>query len=178
MGVTAGSTGPAPRVPGLAGQAPAVRLGRADAGELLTLQRAAYVTEAQLHDDVRLPPLLQTIGELAAELADPAVIALGLREAGRLVAAVRLRTLGEGVLELGRLAVAPDRQGAGLGTRLLAESEQAVPGTRRIDLFTGELSAANLRLYRRHGYVESHRTPAGNHALVHLTKHLATPTPP
>ena len=28
------------------------------AGELLTLQRAAYVTEAQLYDDVRLPALV------------------------------------------------------------------------------------------------------------------------
>jgi hypothetical protein len=35
------------------------------------------------------------------------VVALGLREAGRLVAAVRLRVLGDGLLELGRLAVAP-----------------------------------------------------------------------
>jgi GNAT superfamily N-acetyltransferase len=160
------------------GVTPVVRLGRADGGELLTLQRAAYVTEAQLHDDVRLPPLLQTLGELAAELADPAVIALGVREAGRLVAAVRLRVVDEGVLELGRLAVAPDRQGAGLGTLLLLESERAVPGTRRIDLFTGELSAGNLRLYQRHGYVETRRTPAGNHALVHLTKTLpALPFP-
>lgn len=38
-------------------------------------------------------------------------------------------------------------------------------------LFTGERSEANLRLYRRRGYVETHRTgtPAG-YSLVHLTK--------
>ncbi len=33
-----------------------VRLGAEDAGEVLTLQRAAYVTEAQAHADLNLPP--------------------------------------------------------------------------------------------------------------------------
>jgi GNAT superfamily N-acetyltransferase len=160
---------PAARPPDL--PAP-VRLTRADAGEVLTLQRAAYVTEAQLHDDLRLPPLVQTLDEVRAELADPAVTALGVRDGGRLVAAVRLREVGAGRLALGRLTVAPDRQGRGLGTVLLRAAESAVPGTTVIDLFTGELSAANLRLYRREGYVETHRTPAGNQAVVHLTKTL------
>ncbi|WP_088318793.1 GNAT family N-acetyltransferase [Kineosporia sp. R_H_3] len=150
-----------------------VRLGPADAGELLTLQRAAYVTEAQLHDDVRLPPLVQTLEQLRAELAGPAA-AWGLRRGPRLVAAVRLRDLGHGSVDLGRLMVAPDLQGQGLGSRLLLRSEALVPaGTREIHLFTGERSEANLRLYRRHGYVETHRTPAGGHDLVHLVKVLA-----
>ena len=32
----------------------------ADAGEVLTLQRAAYVSEAQLHGDPFLPPLVES----------------------------------------------------------------------------------------------------------------------
>ncbi len=44
-----------------------VRLGAADAGEVLTLQRAAYVTEAQAHADLNLPPLRQSFAEVAAE---------------------------------------------------------------------------------------------------------------
>jgi GNAT superfamily N-acetyltransferase len=149
---------------------PALRLTDDDAGELLTLQRAAYVSEALRHDDLRLPPLLETLAELRAELADPAVIVLGVRDGGRLVAAVRLRALGEGRVALGRLTVAPDRQGAGLGTALLRAAEEAWPGTVAVELFTGELSEPNLRLYRREGYVETHRTPVGRYALVHLTK--------
>lgn len=35
------------------------RLHAGDAGEVLTLQRAAYLTEAQAHDDLSLPPLTQ-----------------------------------------------------------------------------------------------------------------------
>lgn len=149
------------------------RLGPADAGEVLTLQRAGYVTEAQLHDDPRLPPLIQTLEELTAELSDPAVIALGIREAGRLVASLRLRPAGRATVELARLVVAPDRQGQGLGTRLLQAAEARVPaGTSRIVLFTGEFSLANLRLYRRHGYQETGRSPAGSYHVVHLAKEL------
>ncbi len=37
------------------------------AGELLTLQRAAHVTEAQLYDDARLPALTQSLDDLGAE---------------------------------------------------------------------------------------------------------------
>ena len=151
-----------------------VRLGVADAGELLTLQRAAYVTEAQLHDDVRLPPLVQSLEQLRTELSAPHVTAWGVRRAGRLVAAVRLCDLGHGTVELGRLVVAPDVQGSGLGSRLLTDAERLAPeGTTAVHLFTGERSEANLRLYRRHGYVETHRTPAGGHDLVHLVKQLA-----
>ena len=40
-----------------------------DAGEILTLQRAAYQSEALLYGDPELPPLLQTIDELREELA-------------------------------------------------------------------------------------------------------------
>jgi GNAT superfamily N-acetyltransferase len=148
------------------------RLGAADAGEVLTLQRAAYVTEAQLHDDPALPPLTETLDEIVAALADPHTRVLGIRADGRLVATVRLEDLGAGRVALGRLAVAPDRQGHGLGSLLLAAGERAFPGTRAMELFTGERSERNLALYRRQGYTETRRTPAGNHHLVHLIKYL------
>ena len=44
----------------------------ADAGELLTLRRAAFVTEAQQYDDPHIPPLTQTLDELAASGYDTA----------------------------------------------------------------------------------------------------------
>lgn len=66
-------------------------LSESDAGEVLTLQRAAYVTEAQAHGDLTTPPLVQSLDELTRELTAPGVLALGLREEGRLVAAVRVR---------------------------------------------------------------------------------------
>lgn len=151
-----------------------------DAGEVLTLQRAAYVTEARAHADVDLPPLRQSLPELTAELIDPQVLALGLRDRrGRLVAAVRARTDGTTarVAEIGRLTVVPDRQGQGLGSRLLDALEDRLPaGVTELRLFTGERSEGNLRLYGRLGYVETGRqlTPGG-YSLVHLSKPRSVP---
>jgi hypothetical protein len=45
-----------------------------------------------------------------------------------------------------------------------------------LELFTGEHSHANLRLYRRLGYRDTHRTRAGRYDLVHLRKERATST--
>jgi ribosomal protein S18 acetylase RimI-like enzyme len=145
-------------------------IGPGVAGEVLTLQRAAYVTEAQVHGDLDLPPLTQTLAELRAELAEPACHGWGIREAGRLVGCVRVH-VNEDVAELGRLVVAPDRQGGGIGTRLLRAAENRLPpAVREIRLFTGERSEANIRLYERHGYQRTHTTPAGEYHLVHLSK--------
>lgn len=149
-----------------------VRLSAVDAGEVLTLQRAAYVTEAQAHGDLALPPLMQSLDELAVELTDPQVLALGLRKGARLVAAVRVRREDEAA-ELDRLVVAPGRQGHDLGGRLLREAEQQVPERVQLPrLFTGEHSLANQRLYKRHGYTEDHRDSGGDYQLVHMTKVL------
>jgi GNAT superfamily N-acetyltransferase len=145
------------------------RAGVADAGEILTVQRAAYVTEAQLYGDVRLPALTQTLEELVAELASSLCLKATL--AGRLVGAVRGRVDGE-VLHVGRLIVVPDLQGRGIGSRLLLGIEEQVPdGVSRLELFTGHLSVANLRLYERFGYRETRREPlTAGVELVHLAK--------
>src|SRR3954454_1636528 len=126
-------------------------LGEDAAGELLTLQRAAYVTEAQAHQDPFLPPLTETLEALRATLRDPAIVVIGIREGGRLVGSARLTVDGD-VAEVGRLAVVPDQQGRGLGTALLRAIEARAPDhVRELRLFTGEHSASNLRLYERFG---------------------------
>ncbi|MER5387580.1 GNAT family N-acetyltransferase [Saccharopolyspora sp. NPDC002686] len=144
----------------------------ADAGEVLTLQRAAYVPEAQAHDDFRLPPLVESLDDVRAALARPDCRAWGVRESGRLVSAVRVE-LGETTAALGRLVVAPDCQRRGLGTALLAHVEQHLPPRiTAIELFTGEHSTSNLRLYQHLGYRETHRTSAGRYELIHFRKDL------
>ncbi|WP_307218147.1 N-acetyltransferase [Microbacterium sp. SORGH_AS_0888] len=52
---------------------------------------------------------------------------------------------------IGRLVVAPDLQGRGIGTTLLREAERT-SGAQHFELFTGHLSQANIRLYEREGY--------------------------
>jgi predicted N-acetyltransferase YhbS len=141
-----------------------------DAGELLTLQRAAFVTEAQLYGDPRLPALVETIEELlAAVQRGPALVA---RSGSRVVGSVRTRIEG-GVLHVGRLVVAPDQQGQGIGAALLTAVERAAgPQVHTAALFTGHRSAG-LRLYARAGYVEQRRDRVDDAlTLVHLAKPL------
>lgn len=149
----------------------------ADAGELLTLQRAAYATEARLYGDPELPALTQTLPELQAELVS--VTALKATAGHRMVGAVRAHVDGS-VLHIGRLVVAPDWQGRGIGSALLAAVE-ARHG-RDVDaaaLFTGHLSAGNLALYARRGYVQQRREQLRpGVVLVHLAKPLGARVPP
>lgn len=143
----------------------------ADVGEILTLQRAAYVTEAQRYADPFLPPLVESLEEAAKALTGgwPAFKAvLG----HRIVGAVRCH-LEDRTMHIGRLIVAPDQQGKGIGTALLAAIEAAGHGlVDRYALFTGDRSTATIRLYERLGYtLVRHEETKG---LVHLEK--AAPT--
>ncbi|GIH68310.1 GNAT family N-acetyltransferase [Sphaerimonospora thailandensis] len=137
-----------------------------DAGEILTLQRAAYVTEAQLYGDPFLPPLVETVEQIR-KVIDTGVV-LKATEGARLIGSVRGQLSGPTCL-VARLVVAPDRQGRGIGGGLLAALHETVPEAAVFDLFTGHLSEGNLRLYRRLGYRETHRERVQDHlTLVHL----------
>ena len=70
----------------------------------------------------------------------------------RLIGAVRGQRRGSD-WEVGRLMVAPDLTGRGIGRRLLEHIEaQAPEQVTRFVLYTGALSARNIRLYQRAGY--------------------------
>lgn len=149
----------------------------ADAGELFTLQRAAYLSEAKLYREWNLPPLMETLAETTAIIEQTTVLKAVL--GSRIVATGRARQDGP-TLHLGRFAVAPDLQGRGLGTRLIAALEAtADPGTEHFALFTGMNSEPNLRLYKRCGYNEHHRSPGlPGIELVHLEKPTSLPSRP
>jgi len=144
-----------------------------DAGEVLTLQRAAFVQEALIYGTPSLPPLTQTLDELVHELRDN--LGCVAHDGPRLVGAIRARLDGP-LLLVGRIAIAPDQQGGGIGSRLLAavEDRGRAAGATEAELFTGSLSIANLRLYERLGYVETQRV-AGDDGIeqVFLRKGLA-----
>ena len=142
----------------------------ADAGELLTVQRAAYLVEAEHYNSFRLPPLTETLDEVRAALTDGTVV-LVARLGHRLVGAVRGRVDGD-TGHIGRLCVAPDLHGHGIGRQLLAAMERALAGrVSRLELFTGATSEANLRLYRSAGYTDiGHRPLDSGPGLAYLEK--------
>lgn len=132
-------------------------LGVDDADDVLALQTAAYASEAALDEDhKRLPSLAQSVDALAADLADPNMYSLGLRdETGRLVAGVRAY-VGSPTAQVGRLCVQPDLQGKGLATRLLAELEQRLPAhVREVHIFTDDAAAVGHGFYAKLGYLEA-----------------------
>ncbi|WP_432932629.1 GNAT family N-acetyltransferase [Microbispora sp. CA-135349] len=146
-----------------------------DAGEILTLQRAAYVTEAQLYGDPFLAPLVESLDQVRTVIETG--IVLKAEDGGRIVGAARGRLSGSTCL-VGRLVVAPDRQGRGVGSALLAAMHEAVPEATAFDLFTGHLSEGNLRLYRRLGYRETRRERVQDHlTLIHLRRTAEASTP-
>ncbi|WP_214104388.1 GNAT family N-acetyltransferase [Acrocarpospora catenulata] len=155
-----------------------------DAGEILTLQRAAYVSEAQLYGDPFIAPLVESLEQLR-KVVESAVVLKAVAGA-RIVGAVRGQLSEPGdqgtrTCVAGRLVVAPDLQGQGVGTALLTALHAAVlaehPQTHAFDLFTGHLSDGNLRLYRRLGYRETRRERLQDHlTLVHLRRPARLPS--
>jgi len=131
-----------------------------DAGEVLTIQRAAFASEALIYGDPDMPPLTQTREELEAELVEN--LGCVAVSGHRIVGAVRAR-LADDLLLIGRLAIAPDQQGEGLGTLLLnaVEDRGREAGASEAELFTGGLSEANQRLYEREGYRRTETTADG-----------------
>ena len=127
-----------------------------DVGELITLQRAAFLAEAHIYGHPRMPPMRETVDEVRQVLADPAVqvfVAEVDRPRLRIVGTVRAKTVGQ-VVEVGRLATAPDLLGRGIGSRLLQHVHDGpLASVEEFELFTGGLSTGNHRLYAAHGYL-------------------------
>lgn len=119
-----------------------------DAGEILTLQRAAYRSEAALYGD-DIAPMVETLEEIKASFGRLAF--LKAVSEGEIIGSVRASQGGETCF-IGRLIVAPEHQGRGIGTRLMREVELLFPSSRSFELFTGKRSEGNLRLYRSLGY--------------------------
>ena len=129
-----------------------------DAGEILTIQRAAFVSEALIYGNPDMPPLVQTLEEVRAEIEDGEGFVA--RVGARLVGVIRYRETHD-LLLIGRIAIAPDLQGAGIGQALLSAAERRSRAP-EAELFTGSLSEANIRLYERCGYRISERVDNGD----------------
>jgi tRNA (guanine37-N1)-methyltransferase len=132
----------------------------ADAAELLVLQRACWAPEGRASGDWVVPPLEESLEAVTDALGEWTTYAVRIPSpagggTGRLVGSVRgrVRPGDATVWETGRLMVAPDLQGRGLGRELLAVSEGAAPASvTTYWLTTGVVAATNHRFYRRAGY--------------------------
>jgi tRNA (guanine37-N1)-methyltransferase len=132
------------------------RATRGDAGELMTLMRACWSQVAIEEQALEIAALHESYEQVLENIEawDTYVV----RSGGRMVGSVRGR-LGPGPggtgewWDIGRLCVAPDLQGRGLGRVLLEHIERVAPAAASSYwLFTGAHADRNQRFYKKAGY--------------------------
>jgi tRNA (guanine37-N1)-methyltransferase len=117
-----------------------------------------------------IPALHESLDDVRAWLGEWTTYVVRVpSDAGRLVGAVRGRLVDD-AWDIGRIMVAPDLQGRGLGRLQLEHIQQvAPPEATSYVLFTGERSHDNLRMYKKAGFRLRPDLPAPPLAVV-LTK--------
>ena len=120
-----------------------------DAEEILALRKLAYRSEAEIYNDFKIPPLIQTLENIEKDFESQ--IFLKALTDGRIIGSVRAHSR-EGTCYIGRLIVHPDFQNRGIGTKLMNEIEKIFGTCRRFELFTGGRRERNLYLYQKLGY--------------------------
>jgi ribosomal protein S18 acetylase RimI-like enzyme len=139
-----------------------------DAPAVLALQKTAYRSEAEIYGDHTIPPLAQTLDEIAVDFMKQFVLKASVE--GRIVGSVRAYAEG-GTCFIGRLVVYPEFQNQGIGSQLMEEVETRFGHAERFELFTGHKSERNLRFYEKRGYEPFRRESiTENLTLVYLEK--------
>ena len=132
------------------------RAAKDDAPEILALQKTAFQSEAEIYNDENLPPLQQTLDELRGDFDRKTFIKAVVN--GKIIGAVHGQAA-DGSARVERLVVHPYFQHRGIGRHLMGEIEEAFPGAKRFEVFTGEKSERNLDLYRKLGYQQFKTEP-------------------
>lgn len=120
-----------------------------DAEDILSLQKLAYRSEAEIYDEYNIPPLTQTLDEIKNDFTSK-VFLIAVTD-GAIIGSVRAYEK-DGTCHIERLIVHPEYQNRGIGSRLLNEIENVYNGCNRFELFTGYKSKKNIRLYEKHHY--------------------------
>jgi len=139
-----------------------------DAAEMKACVQAAY---QHYVDRIGKPPgpMLDDYSQVVAR--HQAFVA---KRKGRVVGVLVLILKCDGIL-MDNVAVYPEYQGRGLGRRLIkfAENQALAMGYKHLDIYTHELMTENIEMYKRAGYVETHRSIEKGYRRVYLRKKLS-----
>jgi ribosomal protein S18 acetylase RimI-like enzyme len=138
----------------------------ADRAAVEAIVRTAYEPWVQVIG-VRPLPLVADYGELISQGR------VHVLENGEIDALIVLEAL-ESVLLVENVAVRPDRQGRGLGRRLMAFAEFRARslGLPALRLYTNEKMTSNIGLYESLGYRETGWEAIDGRHVVHMRKEL------
>ena len=142
-----------------------------DAPIILKIQKEAYISEAELHNDFNIPPLTQSLAELESEFNNKCILKIVFND--QIIASGQVKLNGSTSC-IGRMAVKSDFKGKGIGSKLLSALEQFYPEAHQVELFTGINSKANLGMYERRGYRRIKEEVLGKTTVVFLGKSLNT----
>ena len=120
-----------------------------DAEGILVLQKLAYQSEAEIYNDFKIPPLVQTLESIEKDFENQFFLKAVIDR--RIIGSVRA-FIKEGTCHIGRLIVHPEFQNRGIGTKLMYEIEKIFNHCKLFELFTGDKSERNLYLYQKLGY--------------------------
>ncbi len=135
-----------------------------DAEDVLELQKIAYVSEAEIINDYNIQPLSQTLEDTIDEFKNQLVLKATVIDNDidrpgngsnpgmyKIIASVRGYKK-DATCYIGKLMVDPQYQGLGIGKEMMNIVEKRFKDTSRFEVFTGEKSLRNIRLYERIGY--------------------------
>lgn len=121
----------------------------ADAPEILTLQKLAYQSEAELYNDFKLSPLTQTLDQLKEDFQKKIFLKAVIDRT--IVGSVRAYQEGRNCY-VSRLIVHPLYQNLGIGRKLMSQMELRFPAANRFEAFTGHKSKRNIFFHQKMGY--------------------------
>ncbi|MCC8146642.1 MAG: GNAT family N-acetyltransferase [Bacteroidales bacterium] len=120
-----------------------------DLQEILSLQKKAFLSEAEAHGNYEIEPLLQTYESICADY--DRYLFLKAVSGPKIVGSVKSRQSLDTVW-IGKLMVDQDFRKKGIAKRLLKEVESYYPFIRKFQLFTAATSFHNILLYQSQGY--------------------------
>ena len=118
-----------------------------DLGNILRLQKDCYQTEAELHNEYNIPPLVQSLESVKEDFINGTMFLKGVID-GKVIASVRGFSR-NGTAYIGRLIVKKEFQNNKIGQRLMHAIESCLDDCSRYELFTGYKSEKNIKLYQK-----------------------------
>jgi ribosomal protein S18 acetylase RimI-like enzyme len=139
-----------------------------DLKDILSLQKLAFKSEAELFNDFAITPLAQTIESIEEDFKSN--VYLKAVNDNKILGSIRAYKK-ENICYIGRLFVHPDHQNKGIGKALMFHIEGLFNDCKTYSLFTAKRVSKNLYFYKKLGYsIVKEETINGNLIFVHYAK--------